>query len=431
MKNNKSDFVGHALDNFYSAAVKFNTYTGKTEILRCDDDMKEAPSCEHITEFTEYFIKSQNICEDDAFKIRCISDLKKFREKCSGHESGTLVTVCRRPEGKIIWSRWMLAVPSDYSAEKPDVLIYQYNISGTELDEADIVHVMNSHIYSILKCSYVTSHISVIKLQGAVRKFRYRCSVRKFMSDETLDEQYLVHPDDLEKYRETILPENVMEYFSKGHREKNLIYRRMTGLVYRWVRLRIFPSFECRPDNSVYIFVIEDVHSTVSEFIQNNNMKQAVARAGINRNENMLIIKTFGNFEVSDADGNPVVFRRKKSREILAYLIDQYGYPVSTADIVKDVLEKSPDNKTSLKYVSALVKYASEDLEKAGFPDVIVHEWNSFRINVRKADCDYYDFIEGDVSALKNYHNEYMKEYSWAERTNAELNIQKSEYFRP
>lgn len=409
----------------YSDAIKYNTVTGEMFFLRCDDYDIEINSVMHIKEFAEYFIRTQHVSDEDAFKIRCITDKEMFVKKCENHENGLLVSVCRRPDGEFKWSRWMLAVPEEYSRDCPEVLLYQHNLTQAELDETDVIRVMNDRVYSILKCNYISNHINVIKLHGTTRKYRYRCSVKKFLSDETLDEQLLVHPDDLEEYRKNIKPDQVMDYFKNGYTEKSLLYRRMTGRLYRWVKLRIFPSYECTEEHPAYIFVIEDVHRTVSEFIQNNNMKQALKHA-IKINEGKtLVIKTFGNFEISDSEGHPVKFRRKKSRELIAYLVDQYGYPVTTADVVKDVLEKSPEDKTAVKYVSALVKYATEDLEAAGYENVIIREWNSIRINVNKTECDYYSLIEGDISLWEKYHNEYMKEYSWAERTNAELYKQK------
>lgn len=89
----------------------------------------------------------------------------------------------------------------------------------------------------------------------------------------------------------------------------------------------------------------------------------------------------------------------------------------ASADALKNLLK----DKTYIKYVSALVNYARRDLEAAGYADIIIKEWNSLRINTDKLDCDYYHLINGDASYFHQYHNEYMKEYSWAEETNSEI----------
>ena len=36
--------------------------------------------------------------------------------------------------------------------------------------------------------------------------------------------------------------------------------------------------------------------------------------------------------------------------------------------------------------------------------------------------CDYFDWCEGKLSAINQYHGEYMAQYKWAEFTNGELN---------
>lgn len=137
--------------------------------------------------------------------------------------------------------------------------------------------------------------------------------------------------------------------------------------------------------------------------------------------ESLLRVKTFGNFQVFDRSGKPIRFSKKKAQQLLAYLVDKHGFPVSTADIVMDVLEKPMDDLNAKKYVSALFRSAEKDLAQAGYTGVIVKEWNSLRVNVAALDCDYYHLIDGDASYWSEYHNEYMKEYSWAEETNAEI----------
>lgn len=137
--------------------------------------------------------------------------------------------------------------------------------------------------------------------------------------------------------------------------------------------------------------------------------------------EGLLKVKTFGNFNVYDSEGHILHFKKKQSKQLLAYLIDRQGFPVSPKDIAVDVLEKDANDLNAIKYISTLARLAIKDLEAAGYTEIIIKEWNSLRINVDKLDCDYYHLIGGDTSYYHLYHNEYMKEYSWAEETNAEI----------
>ena len=41
-------------------------------------------------------------------------------------------------------------------------------------------------------------------------------------------------------------------------------------------------------------------------------------------------------------------------------------------------------------------------------------------------DCDYFRMLDGDVDALNSFNGEYMKQYSWAEMTAAELYFRES-----
>lgn len=158
-----------------------------------------------------------------------------------------------------------------------------------------------------------------------------------------------------------------------------------------------------------------------TESIKGIPSKVNITSEVVNENTNQLKVVTFGNFEVYDANGNPIEFEKKQSKQVLAYLIDKVGYPISNADIVEDVLEKPIDDLNARKYASALVRKAMRDLENAGYPDVIIKEANHTRINKAAVDCDYYHLLDGNIYYWTLYHNEYMKEYSWAEETNSEI----------
>ena len=47
-------------------------------------------------------------------------------------------------------------------------------------------------------------------------------------------------------------------------------------------------------------------------------------------------------------------------------------------------------------------------------------------LDTGKVDCDYYNFLKGDRSAINSYRGEYMTQYSWAEVTRSALRQQAS-----
>ena len=63
-------------------------------------------------------------------------------------------------------------------------------------------------------------------------------------------------------------------------------------------------------------------------------------------------------------------------------------------------------------------------LKKIGMEEALIREHRKLAVRSDMIDCDYYRMLEGDMDALNAYHGEYMKEYSWAEITNARLEFQ-------
>ncbi len=128
-----------------------------------------------------------------------------------------------------------------------------------------------------------------------------------------------------------------------------------------------------------------------------------------------LTVITFGNFMVYNKKREAIHFSRTYSKEILAYLIDRCGMPVTTRDIAEDIFEDHEFGKNRSKMISKLLGYLTQDLADAGFPEVIVHQNRQIQIDRNKVHCDLYDALDGNEMVRKHYHGEYMLDYSWAE----------------
>lgn len=167
-------------------------------------------------------------------------------------------------------------------------------------------------------------------------------------------------------------------------------------------------SFCTRPSGYVMKpFSTEDIRKEI------NNLRYPVM--SIMDLHDKLKVITFGAFKVYDKNGDVFTFSRTLSKEILAYLVDQAGFPVTSKDIAKDVLEEQIFDDRVSKRVSKLVNMLIDDLNKAGFNDVVIKQNRQIQINKDAVDCDLYRTLEGDVDALNSFHGEYMIEYSWAE----------------
>lgn len=135
-----------------------------------------------------------------------------------------------------------------------------------------------------------------------------------------------------------------------------------------------------------------------------------------------LHIQCFGKFEVFF--GNEAIkFQREKAKEILAYLVDQKGTPATTQEICNALWENASAEKKA--YFRVLMADLRSALKKANATDLLIAEKNRYRIDVEKADCDFYRFIKGDIRAVNAYQGQYMIQYSWAEMTLGYLEKQK------
>ena len=128
-----------------------------------------------------------------------------------------------------------------------------------------------------------------------------------------------------------------------------------------------------------------------------------------------LYIQCFGDFEVF-YDGEPVISFTKRSKELLAYLIDKEGVVIPTSDICITVFQGSSDS---------YLRVAKKDLKRAladiGQEDILITGWGVMGINRKKVRCDYYDYLDGNPTALNQYRGAYMTQYDWARATLARL----------
>lgn len=129
-------------------------------------------------------------------------------------------------------------------------------------------------------------------------------------------------------------------------------------------------------------------------------------------------VKTFGNFEVFVND-TPVIFHRSKSKEILAYLVDKQGTPVTRKEVAAVVLGRDDYERQTQAVLNTYLSTMKNDLAEAGIEDMFVMKNGEFAVNPSAFRCDMYDFIAGDARAVNSYFGEYMYSYEWAEFKNA------------
>ena len=130
-----------------------------------------------------------------------------------------------------------------------------------------------------------------------------------------------------------------------------------------------------------------------------------------------LYVRCFGEFEVF-YDGLPVVSLTKRSKELLAYLVDKAGAVLSTADISNVIFPGNVDS-----YFRVVKKDLIKSLSEIGQEDILINDWGKLGINRGKVPCDYFDYLDGDRTAYNQYNGAYMLQYDWAVRTRQRLSM--------
>ena len=121
----------------------------------------------------------------------------------------------------------------------------------------------------------------------------------------------------------------------------------------------------------------------------------------------LIQVKCFGNFEVF-CNGEPLKFSYKKSKEVFAYLVDREGSVININELNAVLWEE--DHPSYLRNIIADVQAT---LKNVGADDVFIKRHNECYIDVKKIDCDAYEYKKGNPDAIRMYRGEYMIQYSW------------------
>ena len=138
---------------------------------------------------------------------------------------------------------------------------------------------------------------------------------------------------------------------------------------------------------------------------------------GLRHKEKALTVKCFGNFEVY-AKGEKVMFKRLKSKELFAFLVDRNGAGMTAKQICAVLFPDDTDDNKNAAYLRQLVLDLKNTLKAVGAEGVLCHETPCYRIDTGMIKCDYISYLE---TGKPEFHGEYMSQYSWADETCALL----------
>ena len=139
-----------------------------------------------------------------------------------------------------------------------------------------------------------------------------------------------------------------------------------------------------------------------------------------NVSESHIKIRTFGYFDVF-VDDTPIAFRNKKSKELLALLVDRRGGFVTSEEAISFLWEDEPVNAVTQARYRKVAMRLKNILEEYGIPDVVESVDGKRRIIAEKVKCDLYDYLSHKEEFAHLFKGSYLNNYSWGEMTLGEL----------
>ena len=143
---------------------------------------------------------------------------------------------------------------------------------------------------------------------------------------------------------------------------------------------------------------------------------------GVRRSKKPMEVRCFGNFEVF-AKGEKLLFKRTKTKELFAFLIDRNGAGVTISEIGV-ALWDNDEAKKNQNYIHQLFRDLRQTLESVDMEDIFERTNYLYSINTEKIDCDYYNYLR---TGKPDFLGEYMSQYSWAEGTCGLLHQRKNQ----
>ena len=125
-------------------------------------------------------------------------------------------------------------------------------------------------------------------------------------------------------------------------------------------------------------------------------------------------IQCFGNFEVF-VDDTPLVFKRTRTKELLAYLVDRNGSFCTMLELMNVLWEDKEADYSKKSNLRNIIADLKGTLSSLGITNVIRKKRSLIAINTSEVECDYFDFLNHEMYAVNKYRGEYMAQYDWAE----------------
>lgn len=153
------------------------------------------------------------------------------------------------------------------------------------------------------------------------------------------------------------------------------------------------------------------------------DLQEAFEKASLmqSRRKSRVFIQTIPNFCVS-VDGKNLHINRAKVEELFALLVDRAEAGVTARDAIDCLWPERLTDENTMALYRVTFHRLLDCLKEVGIDYIIGNEARKKYIHMKEVDCDLYHILEGDRGWIQNYAGEYLKEYSWAESRNAQIN---------
>ncbi len=138
------------------------------------------------------------------------------------------------------------------------------------------------------------------------------------------------------------------------------------------------------------------------------------------RTRGHVFVQTFGNFDVF-VDGELVLFKTARCKELLAYMVDKQGSSVTRAEVFAALWEDRLYDRPMQKQLDTLIRRMRDTLREYGIDRIFEMKNGTMRVNPDEFVCDAYLFFQGDPDSVNRFRGQYMDSYSWAAITESSM----------
>ena len=130
--------------------------------------------------------------------------------------------------------------------------------------------------------------------------------------------------------------------------------------------------------------------------------------------------RAFGNFDLL-VDGKRAAFKRAKSKELMAYLIDRHGASVTRREAFAVLWEDRAYDLSMQKQLDVVIRSMRGTLSDYGVSEIFEMRAGVLCVHPDLISCDAWRYLAGDSEAIRAFRGDYMSNYSWASLTESRM----------